>query len=101
MKTVIVIFTFLYLSTSLKSQSIDKGEINKADFNIEIPEKWKGGLVMYAHGYEETDEYAEGAEEEEENEEEEEDEGQRFFRHLYRKGLCVCFLVIPEQGPSD
>ena len=30
---------------------VENGEINGARFRIEIPEKWNGDLVMYAHGY--------------------------------------------------
>lgn len=29
----------------------EKGEIEGAEFWIEIPENWNGGLLMYAHGY--------------------------------------------------
>jgi pimeloyl-ACP methyl ester carboxylesterase len=29
----------------------EEGEIAGAAFRIDIPEKWNGGLVMYAHGY--------------------------------------------------
>lgn len=31
---------------------IDKGVLNGVGYTIIIPEKWKGSLVMYAHGYE-------------------------------------------------
>lgn len=30
---------------------VELGEINGAKFRIDMPEKWNGGLVMYAHGY--------------------------------------------------
>lgn len=31
---------------------IDKGSLNGVGYTIIVPEKWKGKLVMYAHGYE-------------------------------------------------
>jgi pimeloyl-ACP methyl ester carboxylesterase len=31
---------------------VDTGRIDGAPYRIEIPEGWRGGLVMYAHGYE-------------------------------------------------
>ncbi|KPL10702.1 MAG: hypothetical protein AMS26_21190 [Bacteroides sp. SM23_62] len=36
------------------------GEINSARYKIYIPGDWNGGLVMYAHGYEEIGEEVEG-----------------------------------------
>ena len=29
----------------------EEGQIAGADFRIDIPENWNGGLVMFAHGY--------------------------------------------------
>lgn len=45
------------------SQSFDIGEINGAKYKIHIPENWNGGLIMYAHGYEEIGEETEKFEE--------------------------------------
>ena len=42
------------------SQTYDLGEINSARYKIYIPGDWNGGLVMYAHGYEEIGEEVEG-----------------------------------------
>ena len=41
------------------SQTFDLGEINSARYKIYIPADWNGGLLMYAHGYEEIGEEAE------------------------------------------
>jgi len=42
------------------SQTYDLGEINSARYKIYIPSDWNGGLVIYAHGYEEIGEEVEG-----------------------------------------
>ena len=42
------------------SQTFDLGEINSARFKIFLPGDWNGGLVIYAHGYEEIGEEVEG-----------------------------------------
>jgi pimeloyl-ACP methyl ester carboxylesterase len=42
------------------SQTYDLGEINSARYKIYIPGDWNGGLVIYAHGYEEIGEEVEG-----------------------------------------
>jgi pimeloyl-ACP methyl ester carboxylesterase len=42
------------------SQTYDLGEINSARYKIYIPGEWNGGLVIYAHGYEEIGEEVEG-----------------------------------------
>ncbi|MEE9463467.1 MAG: hypothetical protein V3V53_16635 [Bacteroidales bacterium] len=42
------------------SQTYDLGEINSARYKIYIPADWNGGLVIYAHGYEEIGEEVEG-----------------------------------------
>jgi len=41
------------------SQSFDLGEINGTKYKIYIPKNWNGGLVMYAHAYEEIGEESE------------------------------------------
>ncbi len=49
---------FLSLSAILPAQQkpqgpvTETGEIEGAEFRIDIPKDWNGGLVMYAHGYE-------------------------------------------------
>jgi pimeloyl-ACP methyl ester carboxylesterase len=42
------------------SQTYDLGEINSARYKIFLPRDWNGGLVIYAHGYEEIGEEVEG-----------------------------------------
>jgi len=42
------------------SQTYDLGEINSARYKIFLPDDWNGGLVIYAHGYEEIGEEVEG-----------------------------------------
>ena len=39
-----------------QSQTHDLGEIDSARYKIYIPGDWNGGLVIYAHGYEEVGE---------------------------------------------
>ena len=41
------------------TQTYDLGEINSARYKIYIPGEWNGGLVLYAHGYEEIGEEVE------------------------------------------
>lgn len=36
---------------AIAQNKVELGEINGAKFRIDVPEKWNGGLVMYAHGY--------------------------------------------------
>ena len=36
----------------IKGPRSETGDIGGAEFRIDIPEGWNGGLVMYAHGYE-------------------------------------------------
>ena len=38
------------------SQTFDLGEINSARYKVYIPADWNGGLLIYAHGYEEIGE---------------------------------------------
>lgn len=53
----------LWIPVTGLSQSFDMGEINGAKYKIYIPKNWNGGLVMYAHGYEEIGEEGEVFEE--------------------------------------
>jgi alpha-beta hydrolase superfamily lysophospholipase len=41
-------------ATLFAAASLEKGEINGASFRIDVPESWKGGLVMFCHGYSAT-----------------------------------------------
>lgn len=57
---ILFIFSLLLWFTGTGfSQKFDIGEINGAKYKIHIPENWNGGLVMYAHGYEEIGEKTE------------------------------------------
>jgi pimeloyl-ACP methyl ester carboxylesterase len=47
-----LLLLFLFCSSWLSAQKIEKGNLNGATFTIAVPDKWKGKLVMYAHGYE-------------------------------------------------
>ncbi len=71
-KTAFIAIVLGLTSFAINAQSNEQGEINGAGFIIIVPEDWNGGLVMYAHGYEETDEFLELAAESFEEEEEEE-----------------------------
>jgi len=59
----LIILLFVCIPVITYSQSFDIGEINGAKYKIHIPKKWNGGLVMYAHGYEEIGEETEKFEE--------------------------------------
>ena len=102
MKTIITIISFLILSTAVCGQSSEKGEINGAPYQIIIPENWNKGLVMYAHGYEETDEYLGGYDEEEELEEaENEEEGgneEEFHDIFTNRGYAIAFSEFRKKG---
>jgi len=39
-------------SCAQTAPKVDKGSLNGVSYTIIIPERWKGKLVMYAHGYE-------------------------------------------------
>ena len=71
MKQLIILVGLLIPTTGALSQTFEEGEINGAAYTIIMPEDWNGGLVMYAHGYEETDQYRMEEEEEEPEEMEE------------------------------
>jgi hypothetical protein len=58
-KILFIISLILWIPEIGYSQSFDIGEINGAKYKIHIPENWNGGLVMYAHGYEEIGEKTE------------------------------------------
>ena len=42
---------FLAASLCLAQPKTETGEINGAQFRIDVPENWNGGLLMYCHGY--------------------------------------------------
>lgn len=49
------VFLCLLFTTAASAQfisKIDSGAVNGVQYKILFPEKWKGKLVMYAHGYE-------------------------------------------------
>ena len=50
---------FCWLPYTGQAQTFNLGEINSARYKIYIPEDWNGGLVLYAHGYEEIGEETE------------------------------------------
>lgn len=52
MKKLLLVFAVLPLSVGASRTEL--GEINGARFRIDMPEKWKGGLVVYCHGYSDT-----------------------------------------------
>jgi len=57
-------FSLIFRIPSIGSSlSFDLGQINGAQYKIYIPENWNGGLIMYAHGYEEIGEEGEVFEE--------------------------------------
>jgi hypothetical protein len=73
----ILLLTILLTSTPSSGQTHDTGIINGAEFEIIIPENWNNRLVMYAHGYEETEEFGGVSEELVEDEQlMEEDDGE-------------------------
>ena len=100
-----ILLLFLLFSGALSfAQVLDEGEINGAAFQIRIPENWNKGLVMYAHGYEETDEYKfeeeeEGYEEEDyEEESKEEGEEEEFLDIFTNRGYAVAFSEFRNKG---
>ena len=96
MKTTITIISFWILSTAVFGQTSEEGEINGAPYQIIIPENWNKGLVMYAHGYEETDEYLDGYDEEEELEEAENEE--EFHDIFTNRRYAVAFSEFRKKG---
>jgi pimeloyl-ACP methyl ester carboxylesterase len=102
MKATIKIISFLILSTAVYGQSSEEGEINGAPYQIIIPENWNKGLVMYAHGYEETDEYKgedEAGEELEGSESEEDGGNEEEFHDIFtNRGYAVAFSEFRKKG---
>ena len=47
----ILLTATLFAALCLAAPKIETGEINGAQFRIEVPENWNGGLVLYCHGY--------------------------------------------------
>ncbi len=60
LKNSLILMVFMLVCGKANSQTHDYGSINGADYIIQIPKNWNGGLVMYAHGYEEVGEKTEG-----------------------------------------
>ena len=49
---ILLLFAFLAPACFLSAQSkIDLGELNGANYRIDMPANWNGGLIMYCHGY--------------------------------------------------
>jgi pimeloyl-ACP methyl ester carboxylesterase len=63
LRTLSILSLIFWIPVIGLSQRFDLGEINGAKYKIYIPENWNGGLVMYAHGYEEIGEEGEVFEE--------------------------------------
>jgi hypothetical protein len=94
-----LLLTILLTSTLTSGQTHDTGIINGAEFEIIIPENWNNRLVMYAHGYEETEEFGGISEELEENEEQaEEDEGDEFYQIFTSKGYAFAASAFRSKG---
>lgn len=94
---VLLVCSFLEIS----AQTIEEGEINGAGFIIVLPENWEGDkLVMYAHGYEETEKYRmeEEAEEEEEFDEEEEANEPEFHEVFTNRGFAFAASEYRSNG---
>lgn len=49
--TALLACAFLCAAAPNGDPKIEMGEINGAQFRIDIPANWNGGLVMYCHGY--------------------------------------------------
>lgn len=47
----LLLSAFLLAAACSAEPGTEKGQINGADFRIDVPENWNGGLVMYCHGY--------------------------------------------------
>ena len=95
----IFLITILLTSSHLSGQTHHSGEINGAEFEIIIPENWNNRLVMYAHGYEETEEFGGDSEELEENEElMEEDDGDEFYQIFTSRGYAFAASAFRSKG---
>lgn len=90
MKLTFTLAITIFLSSAISySQTHETGEINGAEFEIIVPENWNKGLVMYAHGYEETDKFSVEDEGLEAKEEETEDaHGEEFYRVFTSRGYA-------------
>ncbi len=95
------ILLLVILQSNTHGQIFENGEINGAPFQIVIPENWNRGLVMYAHGYEETDEYRnQEAEEEDLADDQDEDieEESEFYQIFTTRGYAVAFSEFRKKG---
>jgi pimeloyl-ACP methyl ester carboxylesterase len=54
MKSWLRVLFSLGLVAALAAAAVETGEINGAQFRLEVPEGWNGVLVMYCHGYSAT-----------------------------------------------
>lgn len=87
-----------FMVTSSYCQQVEEGVLNGAKFHIIIPENWNGSLVMYAHGYEETNRYKELMGVEEVPEEEEEEEEDPFHEIFTGRGYAFAASEYRSQG---
>jgi pimeloyl-ACP methyl ester carboxylesterase len=59
MKPILVLIALAGLC--LAAPKTETGELNGAQFRIDIPDRWNGGLILYCHGYNDTPVRYEGA----------------------------------------
>jgi pimeloyl-ACP methyl ester carboxylesterase len=48
---VIMLLSFSLLTLRAQDNKVESGQINGANFRIEVPVNWNNGLVLYCHGY--------------------------------------------------
>ncbi len=46
-----LLYFLLLAAPCSAAPKVETGELNGAQFRIEIPENWNGGLILYCHGY--------------------------------------------------
>jgi hypothetical protein len=102
MRKFFAIVTSLGLVAISKAQIIDEGTINGAGYTIIIPKDWNGTLMMYAHGYEETEAYSseDGEEmwEQQDSEATEEQEDGEFHEIFTSRGYAVAASDYRSKG---
>ena len=59
MRLLLLALLFSITASAQHIAKVDSGAVNGVSYKILFPEKWKGKLVMYAHGYEFMGSYAE------------------------------------------
>jgi hypothetical protein len=48
----LVLALLLVMPTAASPQQMREGTLDGADYLVGVPPQWKGGLVLFAHGYE-------------------------------------------------